>query len=68
MTSFHLLYGGEVVALAEIGMTITWVSVYGEDNAGKRVIELDLVEETMDKAVTRLKAYKQWMCKLTSTR
>lgn len=62
MTLFYLVYGGEVIILIEKEMTSKWVSAYGEDNAKKWVMKLDLVEETRDKAATRLKVYKQRMC------
>lgn len=56
MTPFHLVYG--VVVPTKIRMSSARVNSYNEDNAEKRLLELDLVEESREKIAARLKAYK----------
>lgn len=40
MIPFHLVYGGEVMVPAEIGMSSAQFSSYNEDNVEKRSLEL----------------------------
>ncbi|XP_042423601.1 uncharacterized protein LOC122011279 [Zingiber officinale] len=50
-TPFHLVYGGEAIVAVEIEVEYDRIQHYGEDNAKRRLLELDL----MDKAhVTRI--------------
>lgn len=51
MTSFHLVYKGEAVVPIEIEMRSTRVDIYGKANTEKRLLELDLLEETHDREV-----------------
>lgn len=62
MTQFLLEYGGEVVVPEEDRMTSVPVSAYDEYNVENHSLELDLIEEVKDRAITRLKIYKQRMC------
>lgn len=62
MTHFHLVYGGEAVALAEIRSKSAQVDGYDEANAEKCLLKLNLVEETRDKVASLLRVYKQKMC------
>lgn len=62
MTPFHLVYGGEAVVPAEIGMPSPRVNTYDEGNVEKCSLKLDLVEQSHDKAVAQLRTYKKWMC------
>ncbi|XP_042412430.1 uncharacterized protein LOC122001636 [Zingiber officinale] len=61
VTPFQLVYGGKVVVLVEVGVESDWVRLYDEGNEERRLMELDLVDETRDKTVVRLMAYRQWM-------
>lgn len=54
MTPFHLVYGEEAVAPIKIRMPSTWAN-----NVEKHSLELDLVEESHDKAIAQLRTYKQ---------
>ncbi|XP_042460304.1 uncharacterized protein LOC122043794 [Zingiber officinale] len=56
-TPFHLVYGGEAVVPVEVGFESDWIQYYNEDNAERRLLELDLVEEVCAKATVRLMAY-----------
>lgn len=59
MIPFHLVYRGEAVDPVKIGMSSGRVNAYNKDNAKKkRSLELDLVEESRDKATVQLKMYK----------
>ncbi|XP_042385777.1 uncharacterized protein LOC121977254 [Zingiber officinale] len=51
VTPFHLVYGGEAVDPVEVGVESNWVQYYSEDNAERRLLELDFVDETRDKAI-----------------
>ncbi|XP_042441339.1 uncharacterized protein LOC122026676 [Zingiber officinale] len=55
ITPFQLIYGGEAVVLIEVGVESDRRRLYDEDNYGRRLMELDLIEEARDKAVTRLR-------------
>lgn len=59
MIPFHLVYGGEIVVPIEIEISSVRFNAYGEDNTKKHSLELDLVEESSDRVVAQLKAYKQ---------
>ncbi|XP_042441440.1 uncharacterized protein LOC122026791 [Zingiber officinale] len=61
VTPFHLVYDGEVVALVEVGVESDRVQYYNEGNTERRLMELDLVDETRAKAVVQLTAYRQWV-------
>ncbi|XP_074570563.1 uncharacterized protein LOC141827230 [Curcuma longa] len=52
MTSFHLIYRGEVVVPVEIDCESARVRAYAgaEDNAAQRSLELDLITEICDQA------------------
>lgn len=43
----------------EIGLRSAQVATYDESKAEKRLLELDLVDKAQDKAMARLKAYRQ---------
>ncbi|XP_042417012.1 uncharacterized protein LOC122005851 [Zingiber officinale] len=61
ITPFQLVYGGEAVMPVEGGVESNRVSLYDEDNADWRLMELDLVNEARDKAVVWLTAYQHRM-------
>ncbi|XP_042440642.1 uncharacterized protein LOC122026014 [Zingiber officinale] len=60
-TLFHLVYGGEAVVPIEVGVESDRIQHYSEDNAKRRRLELDLVDEACVKAVARLMAYRSRM-------
>ncbi|XP_042426255.1 uncharacterized protein LOC122014139 [Zingiber officinale] len=60
-TPFHLVYGGEAIVPVEVGIESDRIKVYDENNAERRHLELDLVDETRAKAVVWLMAYRQRM-------
>ncbi|XP_042423454.1 uncharacterized protein LOC122011084 [Zingiber officinale] len=60
-TSFHLVYGGEVIVPIEVIVESDRIRVYDENNAERRHLEMDLVDKTRAKAVIRLMAYRQRM-------
>lgn len=62
MTPFQLVNGEEAVVLVEIRIEFARISTYDEEKADKRLVELDLLIDTRQKAVARLRAYKQRMC------
>ncbi|KAG6472849.1 hypothetical protein ZIOFF_070327 [Zingiber officinale] len=61
VTPFHLVYGDEAVVPVEVGVESARIQNYDEDNAERRNMELDLVEEERAKASVRLMAYRQRM-------
>ncbi|XP_042419209.1 uncharacterized protein LOC122007408 [Zingiber officinale] len=61
VTPFHLVYGGEAVVLIGIGVESDRIQNYSEDNAERRLLELNLVDEARDKVAIRLMAYRQRM-------
>ncbi|XP_042423456.1 uncharacterized protein LOC122011088 [Zingiber officinale] len=61
VTPFHLVYGGEAVVPVEIGVKSNRIQHYNEENAEWRLLELDFVDETCDKAAVQLMAYRQRM-------
>ncbi|XP_042401038.1 uncharacterized protein LOC121991079 [Zingiber officinale] len=61
-TPFHLVYGGEAVVPVEVGVKSDRIQHYSKDNAERRLLELDLVDEPRAKAVVRLMTYRQRMC------
>ncbi|XP_042467411.1 uncharacterized protein LOC122050580 [Zingiber officinale] len=61
VTSFHLVYGNEAVVPVEVGVESNRIQHYDEVNAKRRLLELDFVDETHDKVVVRLTAYRQRM-------
>ncbi|XP_042404964.1 uncharacterized protein LOC121995243 [Zingiber officinale] len=61
VTPFHLVYGGEVVVPVEVGIESDRVQQYDADNAGRRQLELNLIDEVQAKAAVRLLAYRQRM-------
>ncbi|XP_042386873.1 uncharacterized protein LOC121978617 [Zingiber officinale] len=61
VTPFQLVYGGEAVLPIEVGVEFDQVQLYDEENAKRRLMELDLVDESWDKATIQLMAYRQRM-------
>ncbi|XP_042425846.1 uncharacterized protein LOC122013674 [Zingiber officinale] len=61
VTPFHLVYGGEAVVPVEVGIESDRLQQYNEENVGRRLLELDLVDEARAKAIVRLTAYRQRM-------
>ena len=61
VTPFHLVDGGEAVIPVEVGVESARIQNYDDDNAERRNMELDLVEEERAKASIRLMAYRQRM-------
>ncbi|XP_042467109.1 uncharacterized protein LOC122050254 [Zingiber officinale] len=61
VTPFHLVYVGEAVVPVEVGVESDRVQFYDKENVGRRLMELDLVDETRAKAAVRLMAYRQRM-------
>ncbi|XP_042472390.1 uncharacterized protein LOC122055056 [Zingiber officinale] len=61
VTPFHLVYGGEAIVLVKVGIESDRVQQYDVDNAERRQLELDLVDETSTKADAQLTAYWQRM-------
>ncbi|XP_042380496.1 uncharacterized protein LOC121972953 [Zingiber officinale] len=61
VTPFHLVYGGEAVVPVEIGVESDRIQNYSEDNAKRRLLELDLAGEARAKVVIPLMAYRQKM-------
>ncbi|XP_042396448.1 uncharacterized protein LOC121986549 [Zingiber officinale] len=61
MTPFHLVYDGEFIVPVEVGVESDRIRVYDKNNAERRHLELDLVDEMRAKAVVRLMAYRQRM-------
>ncbi|XP_042414696.1 uncharacterized protein LOC122003691 [Zingiber officinale] len=45
VTPFHLVYGGEAVIPVEVGIESDQLQQYDVDNAERRQLELDLVDE-----------------------
>ncbi|XP_042419647.1 uncharacterized protein LOC122008107 [Zingiber officinale] len=60
-TPFHLIYGGEAVVPVEVRVESNRLQHYVEDNAERRLLELDLVDESRAKAAILLMAYRQRM-------
>ncbi|XP_042396457.1 uncharacterized protein LOC121986558 [Zingiber officinale] len=60
-TPFHLVYGGEAIVPVEVWVESDRIRVYDENNAERRHLELDLVDETRAKAAVWLMAYRQRM-------
>ncbi|XP_042415376.1 uncharacterized protein LOC122004577 [Zingiber officinale] len=60
-TPFHLMYGGEAVVPVEVGVESDRLQHYDEDNAERRLLELDLADESRARAAIRLMAYRQRM-------
>ncbi|XP_042396809.1 uncharacterized protein LOC121986954 [Zingiber officinale] len=60
-TPFHLVYGGEAVVPVEVGVESNQIQHYNENNAERRPLELDLVDEARAKAALRLMAYRHRM-------
>ncbi|XP_042388059.1 uncharacterized protein LOC121980162 [Zingiber officinale] len=60
-TPFHLVYGGEAVVPVEVGVESERILGYDEDNAERRQLELNLIDEKRAKAAARLMAYWQRM-------
>ncbi|XP_042426038.1 uncharacterized protein LOC122013891 [Zingiber officinale] len=60
-TPFHLVYGGEASIPVEVRVESDRIQHYSKDNAERRLLELDLVDEAREKAVVRLMAYQQRM-------
>ncbi|XP_042386806.1 uncharacterized protein LOC121978541 [Zingiber officinale] len=58
ITPFHLVYGDEAIVPVEVGVESNRIQHYSEDNAERRLLELDFVDETRDKEVVRLMAYR----------
>ncbi|XP_042460140.1 uncharacterized protein LOC122043594 [Zingiber officinale] len=56
-----LVYGDEAVIPVEVGVKSNRILHYSEDNAERRLLELDFIDETCDKAAIRLMSYRQRM-------
>ncbi|XP_042444085.1 uncharacterized protein LOC122029211 [Zingiber officinale] len=61
VTPFHLVYDDEVVVPVEGGVESNRIQHYDEDNIERRLLELDFMDETHDKVVVRLTAYRKRM-------
>ncbi|XP_042467380.1 uncharacterized protein LOC122050551 [Zingiber officinale] len=61
VTLFYLVYDSEAVIPVEVGVEYDRVQYYDEGNVERRLMELDLVDETRAKAAVRLTAYQQRM-------
>ncbi|XP_042396627.1 uncharacterized protein LOC121986751 [Zingiber officinale] len=61
VTPFHLVYDGEAIIPVEVGVESNRVQHYSKDNAERRLLELDFVDEMRDKAVVLLMTYRQRM-------
>ncbi|XP_042396854.1 uncharacterized protein LOC121987000 [Zingiber officinale] len=59
VTPFHLVYGGKAVVPVEVGIESDRLQQYSEENAERKLLELDLVDEARAKVVVRLTAYRQ---------
>ncbi|XP_042472239.1 uncharacterized protein LOC122054883 [Zingiber officinale] len=60
-TPFHLVYGSEAVIPVELKVESDRIQHYNENNAERRLLELDLVDEARAKAVGQLMAYRKRM-------
>ena len=59
-TPFNLIFGAEAVIPIELGVPTLWVQLYDEmQNSVHLLLNLDLLEETRDKARLRMVAYRQ---------
>ncbi|XP_042409876.1 uncharacterized protein LOC121999237 [Zingiber officinale] len=58
---FHLIYGGEAVIPVEVRIESDRLQQYSEENAERRLLELNLVDKVRAKAAARLTAYRQRM-------
>ncbi|XP_042401495.1 uncharacterized protein LOC121991571 [Zingiber officinale] len=54
VTPFQLIYGGEAVVPVEVEVESDPMRLYDEANGERRLMELDLVDETQDKVVVQL--------------
>ncbi|XP_042446359.1 uncharacterized protein LOC122031298 [Zingiber officinale] len=61
VTPFHLVYGDKAVVPVEVELKFNRIQHYSEDNVERRLLELDFVDETCDKEVVQLMAYRQRM-------
>ncbi|XP_042460125.1 uncharacterized protein LOC122043573 [Zingiber officinale] len=61
LTPFLLVYDSEAVVPVEIGVPSTRKILYDEENAERRLTELDLITETREQTAARLFAYRQRM-------
>ncbi|XP_042404561.1 uncharacterized protein LOC121994671 [Zingiber officinale] len=61
LTPFPLVYSGEAIVPVEVGVKSDRIQHYGEDNAERRLLELDLVDKSRAKAIVWLMAYRQRM-------
>ncbi|XP_042410299.1 uncharacterized protein LOC121999723 [Zingiber officinale] len=61
VTPFHLVYGGEAVFPVEVEVESDRIQHYSEDNAERRLLELDLMDEARTKTTIRLMIYRQRM-------
>ncbi|XP_042423234.1 uncharacterized protein LOC122010827 [Zingiber officinale] len=61
LTPFHLVYGNEAVVPIGIGVPSVRRTLYDEENAERRLAELDLISEIRDRTAARLEAYRQRM-------
>ncbi|XP_042410332.1 uncharacterized protein LOC121999758 [Zingiber officinale] len=61
VTPFHLVYGGEAIVPVKVGIESDQIQHYSEENAERRLLELDLVDEALARAVVQLIAYRQRM-------
>ncbi|XP_042465746.1 uncharacterized protein LOC122048218 [Zingiber officinale] len=61
VTPFQLMYDSEVVVPVEVGVESDRVQHYDDENAERRMMELELVDEARAKAAARLTTYRQWI-------
>ncbi|XP_042425765.1 uncharacterized protein LOC122013571 [Zingiber officinale] len=61
LTLFHLVYDNEAVVPIEVEVPSIRRILYDEENAERRLPELDLISETRERTVARLAAYRQRM-------
>ncbi|XP_042446378.1 uncharacterized protein LOC122031318 [Zingiber officinale] len=61
VTSFHLVYGGEAIVPVEVAVEFDRIQNYDGDNAERRQLELDMIDEDRAKAAVRVMAYWQRM-------
>ncbi|XP_042386706.1 uncharacterized protein LOC121978424 [Zingiber officinale] len=59
VTPFQLVYGGETVVPVEVGVESDRMQLYDKGNTKRRLMELDLVDESWDKVTVSLMTYRQ---------
>ncbi|XP_042380202.1 uncharacterized protein LOC121972613 [Zingiber officinale] len=59
VTPFQLVYSGETVVPVEVGVESDRMQLYDKGNTKRRLMELDLVDESRDKVTILLMTYRQ---------